>query len=31
MTMVGILEVMFTALLEGIRIDRLSFEQSREE
>ena len=31
MTMPGTLEVMFTALREGIRIDRLLFEENREE
>ena len=31
MTMHGILELMFTALREGIRIDRLLFEKSPEE
>jgi hypothetical protein len=31
MTMLGALEVMFTALREGIQIDRLLFEENREE
>ena len=31
MTMLGILEVMFTALREGIRKDRLLFEENRDE
>jgi len=31
MTLLGSLEVMFTALREGIQIDRLLFEQNREE
>jgi hypothetical protein len=30
MTMLGILEVVFTALREGIQIDRLLLEESRE-
>ena len=31
MTMIDALEVMFTALLEAIQIDRLLFEEKREE
>jgi hypothetical protein len=31
MTMPGILEVVFIVLREGIQIDRLLFEESREE
>jgi len=31
MTMPGILEVVFTALREGIQIDRLLFEEGRDE
>lgn len=31
MTMLGTLEVMFTALREGIQIKRLLFEENREE
>jgi len=31
MTMLGVLEMMFTAMREGIQIDRLLFEESREE
>ncbi|MDH3884481.1 MAG: hypothetical protein OET63_09710 [Desulfobacterales bacterium] len=31
MTLLGSLEVMFTALREGIQIDRLLFEENREE